>query len=103
MSLLLALIGIGLIAWFWQDSLQAKERAHLACRSACRRAGVQLLDDTVALERLWLRRDSGRPRLERRYTFEFTETGVNRHSGLVVIFGGRVEVLAMDGGDLLIP
>lgn len=94
---------LGLAGWFWQDSLRAREGAHSACRNACRRAGVQLLDDTVALDRLWLRRAAGRLCLERRYTFEFTITGADRNSGLVVVLGGRVEVLALDGHDLLIP
>lgn len=100
-----ALIGLGLIAWFWQDSLRAKERARDACVRACRRAGVQLLDDTVALDRLWLRRDRRRGTvcLERRYAFEFTDNGAVRYHGLIVLLGGKVEVLAMDGEDLLIP
>lgn len=104
MGALGALICLGLIAWCWQHALRARERAHAACKAACRRAGVQLLDDTVAFDRLWLRRDrDGRLRVERRYLFEFTDSGANRSGGLVVMLGGRVAVLAMDGDDLLIP
>ena len=84
--------------------MRAKERAHSAALRACRRANTQLLDDTVALDGFWLRRNrAGRLRLERRYTFEFTDNGANRSGGLVVMIDGQVEVLAMDGGDLLIP
>jgi len=99
-SLLALLLGV----WLWQNSLQAREIAHRACRRACEHYGVQLLDDTVALEGLRLRRDdSGRVRVERRYVFEFTNTGASRQPGLVVVFGRRVEVLALDGGELFIP
>ncbi|MBL8251655.1 MAG: DUF3301 domain-containing protein [Candidatus Competibacter sp.] len=94
--------GIGL--WFWRDSLGAREQARAASARACRQSGVQLLDDTVALERLWWRRDrDGRLRLERLYVFEFTDTGHNRQVGSVLLVGWRVEVLQMEGGDLLLP
>jgi hypothetical protein len=104
MSILLLLIGLGLFLWFWQDSMRAKELARDACLRACRRYGVQFLDDTVALDKIGLRRnDSGRLCLERRYTFEFTDTGVTRTGGVVIMLGSSIEVLALDGGDLFIP
>ena len=65
---------------------------------------MQLLDDTVVLERLWLRRDrAGRLKLERLYLFEFTDTGQRRQVGSVLLVGWRVEVVHMEGGDLLVP
>lgn len=101
---LVALLGLGLLLWFWQDSLRARERAKDACLRACRSYGVQLLDDTVALDGLWPRRGgSGRLQLERRYTFEFSSNGASRSGGVVVLCGQRVEVLALDGADLFIP
>lgn len=94
--------GVGL--WFWRDSLGAREQARAASARACRLSGVQLLDDTVALERLWWRRDrDGRLKLERLYVFEFTDTGLIRRTGSVLLIGWRVEVLRMEGGDLLVP
>jgi len=104
MSMLILLLVLGLILWFWRDSLRARERARDASARACQRWGVQLLDDTVALEKLWLRRNTdGWLQWERTYTFEFTDTGANRRLGRVIMIGERVEVLAMEGGDLLIP
>lgn len=98
------LLVLGIILWFWQDSLGARERACAASSRACHQSNVQLLDDTVALERLWLRRDrDGRLKLERLYLFEFTDTGLIRLVGSVLLIGWRVEVLHMEGGDLLIP
>jgi len=94
--------GMGL--WFWRDSLGAREQARAASARACQQMGVQLLDDTVALERLWPRRDrDGRLKLERLYVFEFTDTGQRRQVGSVLLVGARVEVLHMEGGDLLVP
>ena len=98
----LLVVGFGLL--FWRDSLGAREQARAASSRACQRMGVQLLDDTVALERLWLRRDrDGRLKLERLYVFEFTDTGQRRQVGSVLLVGWRVEVLQMEGGDLLVP
>ena len=94
--------GIGLL--FWRDSLGAREQARAASARACQQINVQLLDDTVALERLWLRRDrAGRLKLERLYLFEFTDTGQRRQVGSVLLVGWRVEVVHMEGGDLLVP
>lgn len=98
----LLVMGIGL--WFWRDSLGAREQARAASARACQQSNVQLLDDTVALERLWPRRDHhGRLKWERLYVFEFTDTGHRRQTGSVLLVGWRVEVVQMEGGDLLVP
>lgn len=94
----LVILSMGL--WFWRDSLGAREQASAASARACRQSHVQWLDDTVVLEQLWFRRDrDGRLKLERRYLFEFTDTGLIRRGGWVLLVGWRVEALYMDGGD----
>ena len=104
MSELLLMVLLGGLLWFWQDSLRAREQAKVASLNACRRDGVQLLDDTVALEKIGVRRDSsGRLSLERVYTFEFTDTDTVRRPGIVVMLGHRIQVLSLDGGDLFVP
>jgi len=83
--------------WFWIDSLQARERALAAGRSACRRYGVQLLDETVQIAKLRLARDDeGRLRLRRSYTFEFSDTGDNRRHGAIVMLGGELQDLQLE-------
>jgi len=83
--------------WLWVDSLRARERALQAGRSACRRYGLQLLDDTVAIARLRLARDrEGRLALERRYVFEFTETGDNRRDGAMVLIGAELADIQLE-------
>ena len=73
-------------AWLWADNMRARETALEASRDACRREGLQLLDDTVALASLKPTRDSrGRVVLRRVYVFEFTDTGDNRRQGSVVV------------------
>jgi hypothetical protein len=103
-NIILLLLLLGLFVWFWQSSLRAWESAREASGLACQRCGVQLLDDTVALQRLWLRRDrDGRLRTERIYHFEFTDTGTTRRLGRLIMVGQQVEELHMEGDDLIIP
>jgi hypothetical protein len=82
---------------FWMDSLQARERALLAGRSACERYGVQLLDETVQFAQLRLARNAeGRVQLRRSYTFEFSDTGDNRRQGAIVMLGGELQDLHLE-------
>lgn len=79
------------IIWFWHASMSAREQANRAAREACDRLRLVMLDGTVAIVRLWLRRDpDGRLRLERTYGFDYTDDGQRRLRGFVVTLGARV-------------
>ena len=94
---MVALLAIGAGLAFWIDSLGARERALAAGRRACERYGVQLLDETVQFSRLRLARDAGgQIRLQRTYTFEFSETGDNRRHGAIVMLGGELQDLRLE-------
>ncbi|MGH7488940.1 MAG: DUF3301 domain-containing protein, partial [bacterium] len=57
------------IAWFWNDSLRARDRVITTCSRLCNDVGVQFLDETVAMSRLRLQRNtSGNLEFARRYT-----------------------------------
>ncbi len=80
---LFALVG-GFALWF--DGLRARDLALTVARQQTARLGLQLLDDTVALQRVRVvRTASGWLALARRFRFEFTETGDNRREGLVLL------------------
>jgi len=84
-------------AFFWVDSLRAREHALAAGRDACRRYGVQLLDETVQFAALRLgRNDEGRLRLRRTYTFEFSDTGNNRRYGAIVMLGAHLQDMQLE-------
>ncbi len=81
------------LAWFWLDSLRAREVAVRAAREVCTAEGLMLLDYTVAIASLKLARDeSGRIQLQRAYDFEYSDTGDNRLKGNLVLRGHRVIV-----------
>jgi uncharacterized protein DUF3301 len=91
---LLALILLCLLGWFWLDSIRVRELGVQAARSACRREGVQLLDDTVSIRSVRLARDDdGRLSLRRVYDFEYSGSGDDRQRGSVMLLGGEVVLL----------
>lgn len=103
MALLLLLL-LGIVLWVWQANLRARETAWKACALACQRCHVQLLDDTVTLEQFKLQRDlGGAVRPERVYRFEFSDTGLTRQLGRLVMVGQQVKVVYLEGGDLILP
>lgn len=96
MSNLLAIIFLALLGWFWLDSLRTREVALAICKRACEAEDLQLLDQTVALRRLSLSWRAEGVRLRRVYRFEFSEEGVGRRAGYLVLSGIRLEVLRFD-------
>lgn len=89
----LALIVIAAaVAWFWQDSLGARERANAAATRACEEMGLQFLDGTVAFARIVLARSAhGALTLRRTYVFDYTANSIERRQGFVALAGQRVE------------
>lgn len=88
---------IAALAWWWHDSMRARERALSVARAACRRDLLQLLDETVeCVKTRPARNDGGRITLRRTYRFEFSDTGDNRRVGSVVILGTTVESVYLE-------
>lgn len=92
---LILLIVLALL--LWADGRRVQEIGVRAARGECERAGLQFLDETVALSRLALRRDTdGRLRLERAYSFEYGTASGDRERGRVVVLGHRVTALELE-------
>lgn len=92
MDAILALMAL-LAGAFWYDSAGARERARALGKTACRRLGVQLLDDTVGLRRIRPGRNArGRVCLVRDYGFEFSPDGAARLPGLIRLRGRRADL-----------
>ena len=89
MPTLLILMIAGAAAFaFWSAARAAAERAEQVGRNACESAGVQLLDQTVHANGLRLRRGhDGRLGFERSFRFEYSEDGIERHIGKLVLRG----------------
>jgi hypothetical protein len=74
-------------AWFWLDSMDKRERAILLGRELASRFSLQLLDETVACNKLWLGRNSrGHARFLRTYEFDVSASGADRlHCNLTLL------------------
>jgi len=82
----------------WHSALDARELANRVAKDACSRTVVQFLDGTVAFSGLrWARDPSGRRRLLRTYTFDYTTDGFERAQGFIVLSGMCVESVGMAG------
>src|SRR5690606_28121994 len=76
---------------YWNAARAAAERATVLGRDACKAAGVIWLDQSVHANGLRLRRrDDGRLGFERSFRFEYSEDGVGRHVGRLVLAGDRL-------------
>jgi len=93
------LLGLfGAVAWYWYAGMQVREQAVAVGRRACADAGLQFLDDSVALSRTRFARNSqGQLQFLRDYRFEFSDTGDNRRPGVIRMLGERVEWVSLDG------
>ncbi|MEJ2514896.1 MAG: DUF3301 domain-containing protein [Gammaproteobacteria bacterium] len=89
--------------WLWHSSMAAREKANEAAAEACRRLQLELLDGTVALSRLWPRRDErGQLALERTYAFEYSDDGQRRLEGFVLMLGRRVTSVGLASARLTV-
>lgn len=95
MSTLLPLLLIVLLAWFWLDSARAREIATGICRAGCEQRGVQFLDQTVALRRMGLRWTRQGLRLRRLFQFDYSEEGMERRDGHVILVGIQLESFSL--------
>jgi hypothetical protein len=90
------LLGFVATLAYWLNATRSHELARAAGKRACQEAQVQLLDDTVEVVRVRVRRDAGgRLAFCRIYRFEFTADGDQRHRGQVTIHGRRALHLSL--------
>lgn len=95
-GLLFLLIAAAAVAWFWQDSLAARERANEEAFDTCRAIGAALLNGTVSFQSIRVVRPyGGALALERTYVFEYTLDGATVLRGFLVMTGQRVETMGL--------
>ncbi len=83
------------IVWFWMDSLRSREFATKRCHMFCVENRVQLLDQSIHLNKVFPARKNGRIKLRRFYVFEFSIDGADRYNGVAVEFGNNIEYLSL--------
>jgi hypothetical protein len=94
-SLLIAIALLVAVLFF--EGLRVREAAIRIAKEACRMHGLQFLDYTVQRARTRFARDAeGHTRLRRTYRFEFSDDGIGRRAGSVVMLGARLESLQLE-------
>lgn len=93
----LTLLVVAVLAtMLWHRNLACRELANRIANDTCKQADVQLLDGTVAFSRFGSGRDSeDRWSVLRTYVFDYTDNGVNRRQGFVVLRGLRLEAVGL--------
>ena len=93
----LAIAVIVLVAALFLDGLRVREAAIRIAREACREHGLQFLDYTVQGARTRLARDAtGHTRFRRTFLFEFSDDGIGRRNGSVLMLGSTLESLQFE-------
>jgi len=97
------LIALCLFIWFWLDSRRAHEFALGLSRHFCEQKQISLLDESVALDKMRLRRDdAGRMQIERSYLFEYTAHDEHRRQGRLTLHGLQPVEIIFDGQRTLL-
>jgi len=84
-----------LAALWWLAAVEAKELARAHAARLCTDAGVQLLDQTVALRAVRIVRVTWGFALRWRYSFEFSADGVGRERGQLTLVARQLEAASV--------
>jgi hypothetical protein len=103
LSNLLLLLVLGAIVGLWLKLSVARERAIREARRQCQQHGLQLLDETVGLRGVRLRRVNGLRRIERCYGFEVSIDGNDREPGRLWMLDDALSSLSLPTIELLPP
>ena len=101
LSNLLLLLILGALVGLWLKLSTARERAVQEARRQCQQHGLQLLDETVGLRGLRLRRVNGLRMLERCYGFEVSVDGHDREPGRLWMIGNALTSVSLPTIELL--
>jgi hypothetical protein len=93
-DMLLLLVLCALVT-LWLKLTSARERAMNEARRQCERHGLQLLDESVGLRAVRIRRIDGLRRIERGYSFEVSIDGDDREQGRLWMIGSSVTELSL--------
>ncbi len=92
---MLALLGFCALIVLWLKLTAARERAMIEARKQCDQHGLQLLDESVGLRAIRLRRVNGLRRVERGYDFEVSIDGDDREQGRLWMIGDALSGLSL--------
>ena len=93
----LSLIIVAAAIWFWLDGARAREIATAISIELCHRQGLQFLEGTATLNGIGVNRTPAGLRLRRRFHFEYSEEGTERHTGSITLIGVVMQHFELSG------
>jgi len=85
------------VVLYWWDAMYTYELVLLRCRHLCQNAQLQLLDNTVTRQRIWLGRSPGGSlQIRRIYSFDYSDDNESRRQGYIVTLGRHVAEASLD-------
>ena len=88
---------LAFLAAFWWNTMGIKQQAYDAAKRHCLELNLQLLDQSVMLKRVRLKRNrAGGLSLLRVFVFEFASTGDERYHGEVQLMGRALLDVSVD-------
>ena len=95
-----ALAGLGAIIAFWLSTMSSRDVARSLVARFCSDNDLQLLDQTVALRRLAIRRnEKGNLSFLRVFRFDYSDNGFRRRDGMVWMLGSRPIQISLQVAD----
>ena len=99
MTLALLLL-VFLVILLWYETFKIREFVLLKCRQTCQESGLQLLDQTIALATLSLKRTpDGLVNIYRCYGFEYSTNGTDRLRGYVDLLGRKIVSVRLEDAE----
>ena len=100
---MLLLLALCALVTLWLKLSVARERAVHEARQQCTQHGLQLLDESVGLRALRLRRVNGLRRIERGYGFEVSIDGDDREPARLWMIGSELSGISLPTSKRVTP
>ena len=100
LELTFLLLPLFLILVFWISTMNSRDAARKCVRLFCDNHGIQLLDQTVALQHLrFTRKASGNLGFVRIFRFDYSDNGFERQDGMIWMRGDQPVRISLRSGD----
>ena len=88
---------MGLVLLFWFEGMRVREFMIKTCKRICREQDLQLLDQTVSLNKIRLEPSGDNwLSIHREYRFEVSTNGTDRLMGYVILDGRLITAVQID-------
>lgn len=88
------------LIYIWYETFRLREHVLIKCKQVCRDSKLQLLDQTIALAALSIKKTpGGRFHLYRCYGFEFSVNGTERLRGFVDMMGNNISAIRLEDAE----